>query len=890
MNDHGINRYPRCGVVLLVLAILGGRASAVLPNPVLNTVFPPGGSAGKTISVRVSGSNLDGLRLLHCTAPGVRIKQGEEDQFHVTIADETPPGLYDLRALCAGGVSSPRPFLVTNRTEQLEAEPNESPTSAQSVPTRVTINGRIEKGGDLDHFRFCAKRGQRIVVECWAERIDSRLRAVLEILDAKGKRLAVNRGYFGIDPLIDFRVPADGAYVVKVHDLVYSGSTDHYYRLDLDPGPRVVFAVPCVIQQGKPARVSLYGWNLKQTDLAHEGQVAKLPAPTDGAPLAQDLGFVSKLVQWPSEAVGNSKVLEKSTGSGAHRTTQFRLLRQSLIHDELDMVNSTFDRAEVEIPATLARRTWPLPVRLLPVQVSIEGFAYLFPGSNVPVVIGVTDVPVVKDRPDNHSPEAAQRISYPCEVSGQLVAGDERDWFAIDAKRGEVLYIEALGQRIHSPVDLDVSVLDASGTTELAKFSDEQRNIGGLALPSSHLDPAGRWVVPADGSYLIMIRNLIGGLDADPRRTYRLSVRREEPQFHLVAVSRNSEPAGLNISRGGRAVLDVFAFRRRGMNAPVRVTAKDLPSGLQCPDVWLGPGVNRAAVVITADRSAREFVEDIHLEGFAKLAGPRRVRGGVIVRTGSPNGNSRLVSQIPLSIAGDAALRITANGHETRDHHLYGQLKVRHSPGGILDVAVQVERRAAEHRAPVKLIGVSLPDLIENQTATIPAGQNKGYISFYLPRSLPVGRYSLVVRAETTVPVPNEQETKAKTKTVSVYSNAVNFDIQPPAFRLEVDLHAPRRIKRGETLQVNYTAHRINQFIGKIHTELAAPGTVTDVVGLRGRGVTFVGQTETGTIQIIANEDAPLGQQPFLRLYGVGVREDEPVFQGSCLLNLEVVE
>ena len=54
--------------------------------------------------------------------------------------------------------------------------------------------------------------------------------------------------------------------------------------------------------------------------------------------------------------------------------------------------------------------------------------------------------------------------------------------------------------------------------------------------------------------------------------------------------------------------------------------------------------------------------------------------------------------------------------------------------------------------------------------------------------------------------------------------------------------------------------------------------------------MTFVGQAESGNIQIIANEDAPLGQQPFLRLYAVGVLEDEPVYHGSCLLPLEIVE
>ena len=104
---------------------------------------------------------------------------------------------------------------------------------------------------------------------------------------------------------------------------------------------------------------------------------------------------------------------------------------------------------------------------------------------------------------------------------------------------------------------------------------------------------------------------------------------------------------------------------------------------------------------------------------------------------------------------------------------------------------------------------------------------------------------------------------------------------------MTVDPFAPRTIRRGEVVQVNYTAHRVNGFIGKIHTELDAPG---DVVGLRGRGVTFVGQTESGSIQIIANDDAPLGQQPFLRLSGVGVLEDKPIFFGSCFLPLEVVK
>ena len=334
-------------------------------------------------------------------------------------------------------------------------------------------------------------------------------------------------------------------------------------------------------------------------------------------------------------------------------------------------------------------------------------------------------------------------------------------------------------------------------------------------------------------------------------------------------------------------MLDLFAFRRRGCEGAIRVSAKDLPAGVECPDVWLGPGVDRSTLVVSADRNASPLFGELKLDGIADESAPtsRPVRGGTIVRLGTPNGWGRMTSQIPLAVAGDSPLRITADAHETLDHHLYGKLPAKHSPGGVLDVAIHIERRDTGHQPPVKLIGVGLPDSIRNQTAVIPAGQQKGYLSFYLPPTLPVGRYSLVVRAETTVPTPDK-----KTETVSVVSNPITFDVQPAAILVEVDPFAVTQAKRGDTIKVSYSAKRLNGFIGKMHTEIAAPGVVTDVPGLLGRGETFTGQTETGSLQIVVNMDAPLGPQRFLRLFTVGVVEDEPVYFGSHFLSLEIEE
>ena len=848
--------------VVASMVMLAAHSAFGQVPPQLASVFPPGGQAGQSVEVTIGGSNLEAMKSLHSNLAGVQCELLDASRFRLSIPADAMPGLYDLWAVGDNGISAPRCFSVSNRSESLEAEPNEAESAAMPVPLDVVINGRVEKPTDVDCYRFEARRGQRVVVECSAERIDSRLRAVLEISDASGRRLAVNRGYFGGDPLIDFRVPEDGTYVVKLQDLISSGGADHHYRLEIDTGPRVAFSVPSVIERGQATGVTLYGWNL----------------PTAGSP------------------------------------------------------EGSLDRIDVEIPEKIARETWPLPVRLLSVQAVLEGSAFPFhlPGSHAPILIGLSDAQVATDRDDNISARTAQTLEVPCEVSGQLAAGGTTDWFAIQARRGEGLYIEALGQRIQSPVDLQISVhratrlpseatsgqLDAELVDEsdrqdawptqlqlLAKFTDETRSIGG-AFPTGHLDPAGRWICPEDGRYLIAIRSLSGGLHNDPRRIYRLSVRREEPDFELVAVPHANQSAGLNLKRGGREVLDLIAFRRRGMNASIRVSAQDLPSGVECPDVWFGPNVDRTTVVVSANRDAaaglgelklvgyadgvasRETLRDSH-EGDASPARskPRPVRGGTMVGSGSPNGIGRLVSQIPLAVAGDSPLKIMADGDEELVHHLYGKLRVKHSPGGVLDVAVHVERKDLGHHAPVKLIGVGLPESIQNQASIIPPGQQKGYLSFYLPPSLPVGRYSIVVRAETTIPTADQ-----KTETILVHSNPVVFDVQPQAFLVEIDPFAVTQAKRGETITVGYSARRVNGFLGKMHTELAAPGRITDIDGIRGRGETFTGQTDKGSLQIAINDDASLGQQSFLRLLTVGVVEDQATYFGSNLLPLEIIE
>ncbi len=832
-------------LVSIVTALLISMPAFAQVTPTLNTVFPCGGQLGTTFEVSVTGTQLESADKLHSNIPGFESELLAPHQFRVTVPSTTLPGTYDLWAVGVNGLSNPRTFLMGRHPELIEAEPNDADAVAMTVPLDRVVNGQLEKAGDVDRYRIEATRGQRIIIECSAERIDSRLRAVLEVFDATGRRVVVNRGYFGIDPLIDFIAPADGAYIVRVQDLISSGGAEFYYRLEFDTQPRVVFARPSVIQQGHAARVKLFGWNLPALD--RPDQIAAVPGDQSGP-----------------QTEGNSAPPSQHSVGG-------------------------FEQIEVDIPAASALPSKQIPIRLLPSQAvtAANSLAYHLEGSNAPVIIGLSDLPVILDREDNHSPEFAQQIPVPCEVSGQLAEASEQDWFSMNVQRGEVLHLEALGQRISSPVDLQLGIHDVETKKLLAQFGDEPMNLGD-EFSTSHLDPAGRWVCPRDGRYLIVVRNLNRGMSNDPRRIYRLSARREEADFDVVAVPSTDGVRTLNIPQGGRQILKLIALRQRGYNGAIRVTAKDLPGGIDCPDVWIGPEVNHAIMVLSADPGCEKLVNRLHLEavGDAGYEALRHdVQFGTVVRAGTPNGWGRLVSELPFAVAGSAPIRITANAHETVEHQLYGTLTAKHFQGSAVDVAVEIERRDSSHQADVKLLAEGLPDQIRNQTAIIPAGQTKGYITFELPLTLPTGHYSFVLRAETTVVTAD-----GKTENVVAFSSPVVIDVQPAVFEVDIDAFAVTKAKRGDTIQIAYSSRRRSGFIGKMHTEIAAPGVVTDVPGLLGRGETFTGQTETGLLQIVVNSDAPLGPQRFLRLFTVGVVEDEPVYYGSRFLSLEIVE
>src|SRR5262245_25444969 len=205
-----------CGFALLVSVAAAARAE--LPSPRLDRLAPLGASAGSSVQVEVQGADLDDARTLLFDHPGLHAEFVKDRFFRVTVAKDVPAGTYDARLVGRWGVSNPRLFAVSHGLVEIaEKEPNDSIEQAQPVPVNCAINGTSDNNRD-DIFRVAVKKGQRLVIECQAQKLDSPLDATLTLTDATGRQLTANGDWFGRDPLIDFTAPADGDYFVNVHD------------------------------------------------------------------------------------------------------------------------------------------------------------------------------------------------------------------------------------------------------------------------------------------------------------------------------------------------------------------------------------------------------------------------------------------------------------------------------------------------------------------------------------------------------------------------------------------------------------------------------------------------------------------------------------------------
>ena len=207
--------------------------------PYLETIFPLGGQRGTDRTIAVTGANLETVNAIQ-----------------VSIDTETPTSQQSLRVKTPSGLTSnPHPFSIGSLAEMVENEPNDSADKANTVNTPITINGKIDKQGDVDRFSFEIKTPQFLVFEVEALRLSSELDALLTLYGAENDQvLAVNDDARRSDARIEQNFTQAGKYSIAIRDLNNQGGSAYAYRLNIRPlEPNFTLSTVVLDSQNRPS-------------------------------------------------------------------------------------------------------------------------------------------------------------------------------------------------------------------------------------------------------------------------------------------------------------------------------------------------------------------------------------------------------------------------------------------------------------------------------------------------------------------------------------------------------------------------------------------------------------------------------------------------------------
>ncbi len=273
-----------------------GKAVAP-PKPELTRPSPRGVERGTTTQVRLEGKNLEQVTTVSLYRQG-KLRSVEAPTFGeggiiLTLAPaaDEPIGAWEI-LVGTGSVESGRVKVWVDDLPQLEA--TAVPAGESKAPTSlklpVSVWSTLEQPGSSAEFEFTGQAGDDVVLDLSAQRLGAKGDYHLMVVDDTGRTLARGDNYAGhADPLLIVKLPAAGAYRVRVGEATFEGSAEHYFRLSVGRLPFLTGVFPLTLPAHSESEVELLGVNLGESE--HSRLIAKEPG---------DLALPSVATGWRS--------------------------------------------------------------------------------------------------------------------------------------------------------------------------------------------------------------------------------------------------------------------------------------------------------------------------------------------------------------------------------------------------------------------------------------------------------------------------------------------------------------------------------------------------------------------------------------------------------------
>ena len=593
---------------------------AQLPQTVVYSVNPSGGQKGQTVEVRVTnGKDLDELNALWFSHPDIKaapkMQQSNGKQvpvantFLVTIGNDVPVGVYDVRAKGLYGLSNPRSFVVGDLAEKTEVEPNNKEDQATPMEMDSVMNALLNGATDVDYYSFTGKKGDKVSIDCRAARIDSPVVAIVELYGPDQRRLVSERDTFRNDPYINLTLPLDGTYKIKVHDLTYAGGVDNVYRLSVHKKPHIEFIMPPSGTPGTTGSYTLYGYNLPG------GKIS------DWSIGDEPLQEVNVFITLPS------------------KPTTLKMGEQGFPH---------------EVSADGYSYVWATPA-----------------GSSNPVTIYYAEGNVVRDEQTKEEKltlpgELVGQFEVKNDVDSFRFTGKAKEKYSIEVfgqRNGIVIDPVIVVEQVIKDKEGKETFKQLANVGATTVFAD----LSGKLFDTRTDDPYYLFTAPADGEYRVTLRDLQFETRGNPRMVYRAVIRQPKPDFRLVAlplypqaVNTGGSPAAITLRKGDSFKIAVMALRQDGFNETIELSVKGLPPGVSCKAASIGSGDSNAEMILTAEETAQSWSGEIEITGTSGAdAGKleRVARAATVLRPAANNvrADSRIARSLALSVIDEVA-------------------------------------------------------------------------------------------------------------------------------------------------------------------------------------------------------------------------------------------
>ncbi|MBI3962375.1 MAG: PPC domain-containing protein, partial [Deinococcus sp.] len=224
----------------------------VSENPAVFTVEP-----GTYIVLASAGS-------AQVVSPNITLAAGESRQVTVELLPFRPP-------LMPTGTPPARPIgeQPPPQVEEPPATPaSELPTTTEPESTSIAIGeavtGTIPDNGMPVFYTFTGTAGTIIHAEVFASREGSALDSTLSLFDSEGNELAANDDSDSRDSLIEYELPVDDLYTLRLEDLSESGGADYFFRLELS---QIITFSPLPVPEGDINLAALEGVQLEASSI-----------------------------------------------------------------------------------------------------------------------------------------------------------------------------------------------------------------------------------------------------------------------------------------------------------------------------------------------------------------------------------------------------------------------------------------------------------------------------------------------------------------------------------------------------------------------------------------------------------------------------------------------